>query len=123
MDSKRGKSGSYSHCVLQNLPPRDSIEIKLTKKLVNFRVGITVLWALRKKENDSDIHQTLHQFITIAKGRKVKKAALLDVINGIEDSFPKNEYPITSEAISSFLSKKRKRTSYSPLIKGGLSRF
>lgn len=122
MSNKRKNVGSL-HCVLQNLPPRDFIEIKLTKKLVNFQVGFTTLWALREKENDSDIHQTLYQFITITKGRKIKKAALLDVINGIKDSFPKNEYPITSEAILSFMSKKRKRASASPLVKGGLSRF
>lgn len=119
----KGKNVGSLHCVLQNLPPRDSIEIKLTKKLVNFRVGLTVLWALRKKENDSDIHQTLYQFITIAKGRKIKKAALVAVIDGAKRFFPEKDYPLTSEWISNFLSRKRKRTSYSPLIKGGLSRF
>lgn len=123
MDNKRGKSGSYSHCVLHNLPPKDFLEIKLTKNSVNFQVGFTVLWVLKCKENDADMHQTIYQFFNIAKGRKIKKAALVAVIDGAKRFFPEKDYPLTSEWISNFLSRKRKRASCSSLIQGGLSRF
>ncbi len=123
MGNERGKSGSYSHCVLHNLPPKDFLKIKLTKNSVNFQVGFTVLWVLKGKENDADMHQTIYQFLNIAKGRRIKKAALVAVIDGAKRFFPEKDYPLTSEWISNFLSKKRKRNFDSPLAKDGCSRF